>query len=149
MEHTLKLLKRIQRKGQTSRGIAKDKKYRARRVLNPENPKDLRKIKTLKNIFRLYDVRGIDVGPKKHQSRKYPLGRPSKKKINAVRSIQNFIRRRPVSTKIKKRKIPASAPTSKPKRIKYKYPSEYLKKDGTIKKAYRKKATQWRKKHKK
>jgi len=124
-------------KTSTQRGRRRDMSIKARksRILNPNVPADLKKISTLKNVFKKYDVVGVDfrkdsrgVGP--------GAGRPKKSKpANALRMLNKLGKR----TSLANKKNP---------RHKYNYPKNFLKKDGTIKKAFRKKAAQFRAQHK-
>lgn len=59
----------------------------------------------------------------------------------------DYIESEVIERNLNKQKTKPTAKTAKKSTTKYEYPPEYLKKDGTLKKAYKKKAAQYRKTH--
>lgn len=120
-------------KTSTQRGRRRDMSLKARknRILNPNVPADLERINRLKNVFKKYDVVGVDF---RKDSRGVGDGAGRPKKSKPANALQ-------MSNKLGKR---TSLVKRKKTRHKYNYPKHFLKKDGTIKKAFRRKAAKFR-----
>ena len=119
-----KTLEKIAKENRTKRGLARDQLLKSKRVLDPNNATHRKKLLTYKgkkNIFQLYDVVGIDLHPKSRSISKYKPRAAKKSSSNVVRKNKHG--------------------------HKYNYPKHYLKKDGKLKKAFRKKAAQWQREH--
>ena len=91
-----------ERKNRTARGIKKDRSQKNARVLNPAKRADLLKIMYLPDVFRKYDVIGIDDGRTKASAAS--TKKKLKKAIAAVKAVSV-----PKKKKQKKKKLSYAA----------------------------------------
>lgn len=142
---TDKIIKNLIRrfnKTSTERGRKRDKTLKARkeRILYPSRKKDLQKINSIENVFKRYDVKGVDYDKDSHTVKKYKARtqKTAAKKKSAAKSPGNK-----TSANAGKR-----TSLSNQKQTKFTYPENYYRKDGKLKKTFLKKAIQFRAKHK-
>ena len=110
----------LAKKNRTSRGIKRDNLFLNKRILDPNNKKDLQKIKRVKNVFQHYDVIGVDVGKK--------VVRKRKNVKNCKRNEKSKKAVKKTAKKTMKMKMKTNEPLRRSQRLKSKTVSQTIRK---------------------